>query len=226
MLRKDLRTNTQSRPFSVTLGGVGEADGAARVSQGSTLAITTVTGPAQPRYSRHEEYDKCKVEVTVNFASKQSDSARSFCNESRIVKFIQQVLESCIILENFPRLLIHLNILIVRNEGAALSTALNSCTLALLDAGIPMKAYASCVEVAMLEGGFAVDPTLEEENDSDGHFLAAFSSLKDENGDLKLISMENIGVMRDFTAVLENASNYATKLSSTIRAAISSKSLT
>jgi ribonuclease PH len=124
-------------------GVIAEAHGSARFQYGETMTLAAVYGPGQPRYSRHEEYNKATVEVNYNYAAPPSPSGSSSgADTARIeregARQIRQILQSCIDVKACPRMLIVVEVTVLRNDGAALATAVNACVLALLDSGIPM----------------------------------------------------------------------------------------
>ena len=64
------------RPISCELGLLTSVDGSARFVQGASQVIAAVTGPAQPRYSRHEQGHVCSLEVVVDTTSRINAEAR------------------------------------------------------------------------------------------------------------------------------------------------------
>ena len=226
MIRKDLRSYHQTRQISINLGGVLEVDGAAQLTQGSTTVLATVAGPAPPKYLRHENYEKCKVEVEVNMASEGGLNS----NEIIIAEFLKNALQSCVKLAEFPRLLIAIKVLIIRNDGSILSTALNACIMALLDAGIPMEKFVTCVELATVQQQILLDPTFEEESQSTGNLTVAIATGNNSTAqlqatDIQIISMDLQGSMsrKDLNDSLTNAANYSAAFSATMREAIANK---
>lgn len=225
MIRKDLRSSHETRQISVNLGGVMEVDGAAQFSQGNTSVLATVTGPAQPKYSRHEHHEKCKIEVDVNMATEESITA----NEKVLAEFLKRALNACVLLTAFPRLLIAVKVLVTRNDGSVLSTALNACMMACLDAGIPMKTFATCVELTLLQREVLLDPTSEEEQESTGNITVVVASKSGESGvDVQqddIIAMEVQGSVSraDLNTALLNASKYSAALTATMREGIANK---
>lgn len=139
MARSDLRTIHQTRPISTELALISESDGSAQFSQGNSCAIATVVGPAQPRYSRHEQYDRASLEIEVEVAGKSKDALECSQVQNTCREFLQKSLESCIELQSFPRMLILIKVLVMRDDGSLFAVALNACTLALLESGLPMK---------------------------------------------------------------------------------------
>ena len=192
MLRKDLRSSTQSRPLSVELGLATEADGSAQVIMGNTRVVASVTGPTQPRYGRHELYDRACIEVDIDISAKTTHDGTEVMQQKRkCEKFIKDSLQNCIMVEKFPRMLILLNVLVVSNDGSMLSVALNACVLAVLDAGLPMYCVPNAVSLCSFGSSSAradnesneivLDPTAEEECNAEANFTFTLSSSASTN---------------------------------------------
>ncbi len=227
MVRKDLRADDQSRHVNISLGGVVEADGAAKIVIGETCVLATVCGPAQPRYSRHEDAEKAKIEVEVNMACDHGLNS----NDLIIAEYIKNVISACVTLEDFPRLLFVFKVLVIRNDGSLLSASLNACTLALLDAGIPMNFFITCVEIAHAGHQLLYDPTQSEEHQSDAVVSVAFATLNKYDGTMvnysKVVGLEvqgNLSITA-LSTVLNEAEKCGNALSSTFRNAVESKLL-
>jgi ribonuclease PH len=186
MLRKDLRGANDLRPFTVELGLVSEANGSAAVSTGGTKVIASVVGPTQPKYSRHELYDKAAIEVDVQIPAKTVVNGCDIMQQKKkLQSLLLNAVEGCIDTKQFPRMLILFNVLVVSNDGGMIATAANSCILALLDAGIPMLHVPTAISMALTSPGSAPspqpsimqDPTLEEESDSSAIYTVVMRPL-------------------------------------------------
>lgn len=211
--RIDFRNNNQIRPLSVELGIVSEADGSCRFSQGQTSVIVSIYGPSTPKYGRLEEFDKASLEVEYNIPCGNSLSGPM---ETVAASFLKSSIQNCITLTEFPRQVIVVRVTVLRDDGSVLSTALNACSLALVDAGFPMRAIPTsitCVLSSMdyspKEGDKAesksalyvlLDPTQKEEHDSVAHFLGTFVSWDksrlgsmDNTTESRLLAVESSG---------------------------------
>lgn len=169
MMRKDLRTPAQTRQLSVELGAVVEADGSAQIAMGNTRIVASVMGPTQPRYSRHEVFDRATVDVEVEIPSNVGSNGMDMMQQKRKCEaYLRESLATCIDLKRFPRLLILFKVLVISNDGSMLSVALNACILSLLDAGLPMNSVPNAVTVceSSRDNTLLLDPSLEEESAS------------------------------------------------------------
>jgi exosome complex component RRP46 len=230
MIRRDLRNAKQTRDVSIVLGGVEQAEGAVKLSFGETSVSVSVAGPAQPKYSRHEESDRCHLEIEVLPSSAHDPTHLQTDDNFMKTEFVRRVLSSCIPLEDFPRMCITVQILVLQDEGSLLSTILNASMLALLDAGIPLRHFVSSVQVVKDKKGdeLLLDPTLAEERASSLKCIASFvadATLDFHGSDDKLVAYEVQGSVqrKEFDALLSEARVFAQALSHTLREAIANK---
>lgn len=224
MIRKDLRSSKQTRDLAIVLGGIAQADGAARVTLGNTTVIATVAGPAAAKYSRHEKGDRGNIEIEISDSSSIPKSQHGYF---LLTEFVRRALSGAVQLEKFPRQLITIKVTVMENSGSLVSTIINACTLAMLDASLSMNFYLSCAEVGMIQNDVFLDLTDDEEKICESTMIACF--VADESiADLtnsSMTAMEVHGSCNEAqqATLLENAHAYAKALNLTIRDAITRK---
>lgn len=225
MIRKDLRQSNQNRDIRIQLGTGKESDGMANFTIGQTNVIASVVGPAQPKYPKYENAERCKLEINLDLSS----NSESSLDESFIIDFLTKSLTSSINLDLFPRMLILIEVAVIRDNGSLVSAALNACTLALLDAGIPMNFFVSCIEISYIasKNTFLLDPTTEEEKQSDSSILISLKS-NAEFANLKDSSIINLNVRGTFNRIkiheaLTFCQPYSLSLNSILRESVTSK---
>jgi exosome complex component RRP41 len=72
-------------------------------------------------------------------------------------KVIREALEPAILSENYPRTTIDIFIEVLQSDGGSRCAAITGASLALADAGIPMKSLVSACAVGKIEGQIALD---------------------------------------------------------------------
>ena len=87
--------------------------------------------------------------------------------------WLQQTFESAILLEQYPRSQIRLFVQILQAEGSPVAAAINAATLALADAGIPMRDLVVACTAGMLGRKPAIDLSREEEQAGGAEILLA-----------------------------------------------------
>lgn len=234
-IRRDLRSYHQSRPISMNIGGVHEVDGACKYLQGKTSVLATVVGPVVPKFQRHELTDKGKVEIEVNYASniENLNENRSGSDELAITSYLKRTIIPCIQLDVYPRKLIVIQILILQNEGSVVSAAVNATILALINAGIPMLYFMTCVELAVSNAAILLDPTSEEETAATGIISLCIKGQQpqSENNEIenqeevledKIISFDILGAVSSatITPATEIACKYSQALANSMRQSI------
>lgn len=147
-------------PLSSSGGSVG---GSALFEMGLTVALATVRGPIECVRRSDELSDKAILKVTVKTAPFSSGSDRRVANPSsdrRLIEMsnmIRQALEASTLLHLYPRACVEINIMILADDGGRLCAAINAASLALLDAGIPMKDF-----VCACSAGYATALDMEK----------------------------------------------------------------
>ena len=115
-----------------------EATSSVIVSQGKTKVSVSVYGPSQPRYLRHEEYDKCTVDIEYKANYNTSTTNRNMIENDGTL-LLKKILTPAMLLEQFPRMMVLIKVNILQDDGSLNATVLNACTLALCKSGIPMS---------------------------------------------------------------------------------------
>jgi exosome complex component RRP41 len=150
-LRNDGRKPHEIRRMRIRLGALSATtatvgtSGSALVEQGLTTALATVRGPL-PCLRRSDELpDRALVDVrlqTAPFASATDRRSSNPQTDRRLVEasaFIQKSMEASLLLHLYPRSRIEIVIVVLADDGGRLPTALNAASLAVLDAGLPVK---------------------------------------------------------------------------------------
>ena len=152
-LRSDGRKPSELRRLRVHLGciqdtGTAVCGGAAIIEMGLTMVVATVRGPLDCTRRSDEIHDRAILEVLVQSAPFGSGGPdRRITNphtDRRLIEIsnlVQRSLEAAILLQLHPKSRIQIHILILADDGGKLCAAINAATLAVMDAGIPMKDF-------------------------------------------------------------------------------------
>jgi exosome complex component RRP41 len=135
--RRDLRKPNELRSFDIEFDVSEEAQGSCKLSQGKTCVVVSVYGPQQPKFSRHEEFDRATLEVDFRCGGSASLEDRSQI-EKKNSKLIHAVFCTALKLNKFPRKLVIIRVCVIRDDGALSSVCMNACSLAIAVSGIPM----------------------------------------------------------------------------------------
>ncbi|KAL7578420.1 hypothetical protein ACA910_012815 [Epithemia clementina (nom. ined.)] len=174
-LRNDGRRPNEIRRMRIQMGPLSASasvGGSALVEMGLTTVLAAVRGPLECVRRSDELLDRAMVDVTVKMAPFASSTDRRFINpntDRRLIEasyVIQQVMEATILLHLYPRSRIEITVLVLADDGSRLCAAINTATLALQDAGIPMKDFACACSAgyASIDGSSNDDTTLVDLN--------------------------------------------------------------
>lgn len=118
--------------------------GSALLHMGLTTALASVTGPKDCQRRSDELSDRAILTVTFRVAPFAAADRRVVnpntdrrCLEH--ARAVEKALEASVLLHLYPRASIDVTVTILADDGGRLCAAINAATLALVDAGIPMK---------------------------------------------------------------------------------------
>jgi len=166
-LRSDGRGNCDLRDMKMRCGFVTKATGSAYCEIGKTKVICSVHGPKD--IEQKDEFQmqgkiKCEFKFAPFSCSKRRDH-KPANDEIEISEILTESLKSIICLKKFPRSQIELYIVVLDNEGCALSAAFMAASLALADASIDtFDIMVSCSVRVIGKELFIVDPNQDEES--------------------------------------------------------------
>eukprot|EP00940_MAST-03C_sp_MAST-3C-sp2_P003545 g3545.t1 len=167
-LRKDGRRPHEVRRIKYEFGPVEHADGSVHFEQGLTSVLVAVYGPRVS--DRKAITDSMKATVTCEFRSVPFSSAnhkakRQYVDSrsAEMAKTICQSLEVALITNLYPRSQIKIILHCLRSDGGVLCACMNAATLALVDAGIPMKDFVVACTSGYLGDTFVRDLNNVEE---------------------------------------------------------------
>jgi exosome complex component RRP41 len=152
------------------VGVLQNANGSAIVKLGKTTAIAAVYGPRElfPKHlqSNDKALLKCHYAMapfSTNERVKPGPSRRS----SEISKVTRDSLMPAIFAEEFPRTTIDVYIVITQANAGTRTAGINAASLALADAGVPMRDLVASVAAGKIKNEYLLDLTGEEEEETE-----------------------------------------------------------
>ena len=141
-IRTDGRKVTDLRPIKLEVGILGNANGSAYIEQGKNKILAAVYGPreAHPRHLALPDKAllRCRYHMAP-FSVEERKSPAPSRREIELSKVIRESLEPAIFLEKFPRTSIDIFIEVLQADGGTRCAGVTVASLALADAGIPMR---------------------------------------------------------------------------------------
>jgi len=159
-LRHDGRRPDELRPIRMQVGVLSNADGSALVEFGKTKVIAAVYGPREPIQKFMVLPDRAVLRVRYHMAPFSTTDRKSPAPSRREVelsKVIREALEPVLLTEYFPRTTIDVFIEVLQADGGTRTAGVTAASLALADAGIPMKALVGGVAVGKVNGVIVLD---------------------------------------------------------------------
>ncbi len=203
--REDNRKTEELRKLRAELNISKSTKGSAMFSVGNTIAVATVYGPMEvfPRFL--EDNNKAVLEVKYHMLPFSTDERNrpGFSRRStEISSVIKRVLENVILLEDFPKTKITVNIDILSADASTRCAAINAASLALSLAGIPMKDLVASCSAGKIENALVLDVAGKEDTEGEIDLPIAYLPLTDE---ILLLQMDGILKKEEFGKLMELA---------------------
>ncbi|KAI9891427.1 MAG: Exosome non-catalytic core component [Vezdaea aestivalis] len=167
LLRLDGRRWNELRRIHTQISTQAASDGSSYLEMGNTKVLCTVIGPGDARKTGGGGGLNSKAEVKVELsiaAFSGVDRKRRGRGHKRLAEIQCQIvdaLSSTLLTHLFPHSLISINLHVLSQDGSLLAACTNAATLALLDAGIPMKDYLVACSAGVTGPGPDSDPLLD-----------------------------------------------------------------
>ncbi|RLI98641.1 MAG: exosome complex exonuclease Rrp41 [Candidatus Aenigmatarchaeota archaeon] len=170
MAREDGRKADDLRPLVVKAGVIPNANGSAYVSLGKTTAVAAVYGP-RPMHPKHMQVsDRAYLKTVYNmvpFSTKERVRPGPSRRSKEICKVTRQALEPAIFLDKFPKTRIDVYIDIIQANAGTRTAGINAASVALADAGIPMRGLIASVAAGKIGDEYTLDLAGKEEEATD-----------------------------------------------------------
>jgi exosome complex component RRP41 len=166
-IRLDGRKAGELRSIKIEAGVLKNADGSAYVEMGKNKVRAAVYGPRECHPRHLQDPTKAIIQCKYNMmAFSVSDRKRPGPDRRsvEISKITADALESVVLTELFPRASIDVYIEILQANAGTRCAGLTAASVALADAGIPMRDIIPAVAVGKADGKVLLDLNKEEDN--------------------------------------------------------------
>lgn len=202
-LRVDGRRLDELRPIKMEVGVLDKADGSAYIEQGKNRIIAAVYGPreAHPKHIALADRAviKCRYHMAP-FSVEERKSPAPSRRELELSKVIRESLETSVMSEVYPRTSIDIFIEILQSDGGSRCAGITAASLALADAGIPLKEIVAACAVCKVDGKIALDPSDIEDKQGDADLPVAFMP---KSGVITLLQMDGSLTEEEFNQALD-----------------------
>ncbi|CAD6271245.1 unnamed protein product [Miscanthus lutarioriparius] len=134
----------QMRQLKGEVGVVARADGSALFEMGNTRVIAAVYGPREvqnkgQQVNSNEALVRCEYRMAEFSTGDRRRKPKGDRRSTEISLVIRQTMEASILTHLMPRSQIDIYVQVLQADGGTRSACINAATLALADAGIPMR---------------------------------------------------------------------------------------
>ncbi|PIN77915.1 exosome complex exonuclease Rrp41 [Candidatus Woesearchaeota archaeon CG10_big_fil_rev_8_21_14_0_10_34_12] len=191
--RYDGRKFDESRETDSKAGIIPRALGSGFFQFGNTKAIAAVYGPKtmHPKHKENPEkgvlrctYDMMSFSVTER--KKPGPSRRS----QEISKVSEWALQPVIDISEFPNTVVDVHIMITQADASTRCAGINAASIALAQAGIPMKELVTAVSIGKIDDKLVVDVDKEEEDHEGGEGATDIAMAFTKSGDITLLQLD------------------------------------
>lgn len=202
-LRLDGRKLDELRPITIEAGVLHRADGSCYLEWGNNKVLAAVYGPREVHPRHMQNPLKGIVQARYNMASFSVSERKRPGPDRRsteISKIISDALERVVLTEKFPRTTVDVYIEILEASAGTRCAGLTAASVALADAGIPMKDLVPSVASGKIDGKLVLDLGKAEDNFGQADVPFAMVPKTDE---VVLLQMDGHLTREEFEKILE-----------------------
>ena len=165
-IRSDGRTVDQTRKVTIKAGVLKNADGSAYIEFGDNKILAGVFGPrdVHPKHLANTDTGiiRCRYHMSPFSVTERKHPAPSR-REIEIGKVLKEALKPALILDKFPRTVVDVFLEVLQADGGSRCAALAAASVALADAGIPMRDMVSACAAGKVADTIILDVNNEED---------------------------------------------------------------
>jgi exosome complex component RRP41 len=181
--RLDGRKFDELRPIKIEANVLKRADGSAYLEWGGNKILAAVYGPREAHPRHLQDPTKAIVQCRYNMAAFSVDDRKRPGPDRRsieISKILSEALEYVVFTEQFPRTSIDVFIEVLQADAGTRCSGLTAASVALADAGIPMKDLIVSCAFGKVNGKVVLDLFKDEDNHGEADVPIAVVPRTDE----------------------------------------------
>ncbi len=164
--RIDGRKPDEMRPISIEVGVLRKANGSAYLEWGGNRVLAAVYGPREVHPRHLALPDRALIRCRYNMAPFSTEERKRPGPDRRSVelsKVIREALLPAVFVERFPNTSIDIFVEILRSDAGTRIAGITAASLALADAGIPLKGLVAGCTVGKVGDWLVLDVGHEED---------------------------------------------------------------
>ena len=222
-LRVDGRRVDELRPLKIEVGILDKADGSAYVEHGRNKILAAVYGPREAHPKHIALADRAVIRCRYHMAPFSTDERKSPApsrRELELSKVIREALEPAIMSEYYPRSTIDIFIEVLQADAGTRCAGITAASLALADAGIPMRELVAGCAAGKIDGRVVLDLSDVEDKQGDADLPLA---LLPKSNMVSLLQMDGSLTEDEFNQALEMSRGACLKIYEMQREALRQK---
>jgi exosome complex component RRP41 len=222
-LRLDGRKPEELRSIKIEVGILPNADGSAYIQQGKNKILAGVYGPREmhPKHLALPDRTvlRCRYHMAP-FSVQERKSPAPSRRDVELSKVIRESLEPAIFLEYYPRTGIDIFVEILQADGGTRCASITAASLALADAGIPMRDLVVACAAGKADDTIVLD--LMDTEDKKGGADVPVALMPNLNA-ITLLQMDGILTFEEFEKAVNLALNGCRKIYTMQKEALKAK---
>ena len=203
--RYDGRKAKELRPIKIESGVLPNADGSAYIEMGRNKIIVGVFGPREMHPRRFAKPNEATLRCRYHMSPFSVDPRRSPApsrRDTEIGMVMSWALEPAVFLEKYPRSVIDVYAEVLEADGGTRTACINAATVALVDAGIPMRDLVSSCAAGVVDGQIVLDLGDYEDKEGEADIPVAYMPKLEK---ITLLQMDGIQPVKVFNDCVELA---------------------
>jgi len=222
-IRLDGRKWDELRPISLNIGILEKADGSAYIEWGKNKILVAVYGPREvhPRHLALPDRAtfRCRYHMAP-FSTEERKNPAPSRREIELSKVIREALEPAVFTELYPRIGIDVFIEVLQSDGGTRCAGITATSLALADAGIPIKDLVVACAAGKIDGQIVLDLSDPEDQKGEADLPLAIMPRSNE---VCLLQMDGSLTGEEFEKAFELALEGCKKVSKLQKDALKNK---
>ena len=221
-IRLDGRGPNDLRPINIKVGVLNRADGSCYFEFGGNKVIAAVYGPREVHPRHQQKSNSAVVRYRYNMASFSVEERKRPGPDRRSIevsKVSREALEPVIFQEYFPRSAIDIFVEVLQADAGTRTAGINAASIALADAGIPMKSLVSACAVGKIDNTLVLDLNKDEDNYGQADMPIAMTP----DGKITLLQMDGHLTKDEFKEAFEMAKKGCLDIHEMQKAALTEK---
>ncbi|TFG10567.1 exosome complex exonuclease Rrp41 [Candidatus Heimdallarchaeota archaeon] len=202
-IRLDGRKKDELRPTEIKIGVIENADGSAEIRMGKNIIIAAVYGPRELHPKHRAQPDRAIVQCFYRMSTFSVNDRKSPApsrREKEISMIISEALTSVVLTEKYPRTTVDVYIQVLQADGGTRCASLAAASVALADAGVPMRGIIAAVASGLVNDTVVLDLYDLEDQKGSGDMPLGYCPTLNE---VSLLQLDGIFTIDQFDECLD-----------------------